>query len=131
MLLHAKQLLVVLIFESPQIYANHLWGSMLANYAATQCVNPWAPVCIRNGISIHRRVDSHLGKTRPAALKICSCPIFNDQDQVAKLTAFIQQVDRRKLTASVLLVFGLIATLCSRQGAALATSVFFKQFVRL
>ena len=40
-------------------------------------VNPCLPVFIRLGISIQKRVDSHLGKTRSAAWKILSCPIFN------------------------------------------------------
>ena len=68
--LHAKLLLMKLLFESLQIYANLLLEMMPDNYISTRCVNLWSPVFIRVGISIQKRVDSHLDKTRPAALKI-------------------------------------------------------------
>ena len=63
-------------------------------------------------MSIQKRVDSHLDKTRPAALKIWSSPTSNEQDQNVKLKASLQQADRGKLTASVLMGFVLIKTLC-------------------
>ena len=55
-------------------------------------------------------VDSETGrftprKTRPAALKIWSCPNSNEQQQNVKLNASLQQVDMKKLTASVLMGF--------------------------
>ena len=111
--LHAKQLTMKLLFESLQTYANLLLGLMPANYITTRCVNPCLPVFIRIGIWIQKRVDSHLDKTRPEALKIWSCPISNEQDQNVKLKASLQQADR-KMTASVLIGFVLIATLCSK-----------------
>ena len=37
--LHAKQLLMKLLFESLQTYANLLLGLMPANYNPTRCVN--------------------------------------------------------------------------------------------
>ena len=101
-----------LLFESLQTIANLLLGLMPANYIPTRCVNQCLPVFIRVGISFQKRVDSHLDKTRPAALRIWSCPISNEQDQNVKLKASLQQADRRKLTASVLMGFVLIATLC-------------------
>ena len=64
-----------------------------------RCVIPCQPVLIRLGISIHRRVDLRVDETRPAILKIWSCPIRNEQDQNVKLKASLQQADRRKLTA--------------------------------
>ena len=70
-------------------------------------------------VSIQKLVDSYLDKTRPAVLKIWSCPISNEQDQNVKLIAFLQQADRRKLTASVLMGFVLIATLCLKPGLLL------------
>ena len=76
----------------------------------TRCVNPCRPVFIRVGISIQERVDSYLDKTRPAVLKMWSCPFSNEQEQNVKLKASLQQADRRKLTASVLMGFVLIVT---------------------
>ena len=110
--LHAKQLLMKLLFESLQTNANVLLGLMPASYIPTRCVNPCLPVFIRLGISIQKRVDSHHDKTRPAALKIWSCRISNEQDQNVKLKTSLQQADRRKLTTSVLMGFVLIAALC-------------------
>ena len=78
-----------------------------------------------------KRKYSHLDKTRPAALKRWSCPIFNEQDQIVKLKASLQQADRRKLTASVLMGFVLIATLCFKPRAAFTTSVPVKSCVPL
>ena len=53
-------------------------GLTLANYTPTRCGNPCRPVFIRVGISIEKRVDSYLDKTKPAALKIWSCLISNE-----------------------------------------------------
>ena len=116
---HAKQLSMKFLFESLQTDANLLLGLMPTNYIRTRCVNPCLPVFIRVGISIQKRVDSHFVKTIPAALKISSCFISNEQDQNVKLKAFLEQADRRKLTASVLMGFFLIATLCLKPWVAL------------
>ena len=83
--LHRKQLLMKLSFENQRTYANLLLGLTLTNNTHTRCVNPCRPVFIRVGISIQKRVESYLDKTRPAALKIWSCPIYNEQDQNVKL----------------------------------------------
>ena len=83
--LHAKQLLMKLLFESLQTYANLLLGLMPVNYTLIRCVNPGRPVFIRFRISIQKRVDSYLDKTRPAVLKIWSCLISNEQNQNVKL----------------------------------------------
>ena len=85
---------------------------MPANYIPTRCVNPCLPVSIRVRTSIQKRVDSHLGETRRAALQIWSCPFYNEQDHNGKMKAYLQQADRKKLTASDLMGFILIATLC-------------------
>ena len=71
-----------LLFESLQTYANLLLELMPANYIPTRCVNPCPPVFLRVGNSIQKRVDSHVDKTKPAALKTLSCPISNEQDQI-------------------------------------------------
>ena len=75
-------------------------ASQLFPYSMCQ---PMPTGLIRVGIWIQKRVDSHLDKTRPAALKIWSFPISNEQDQNVKLKSSLQQVDRKKLTASVLM----------------------------
>ena len=97
----------------------------------TRCVNPCWPVSIRVGISIQKRVDSYLDKTRPAALKIWWCPTSNEQDQSVKMRASLQQADRRKMTASVLMGFVFIATLCLKPWVAFTTSAPVKSCVPL
>ena len=129
--LHAKRLLTILWFENQETYANLMFGLMLADYTPTRCVNPCQPVCIHVGTLIPRQVDSHLDKTRPVAFKTWSCPIFNEQDQIPKLGASIQQVHIRKLTSSVLMGCALIAMLCSKQWVAFITFVFVRKFDRL
>ena len=121
--LHAKQLLMELSFESLQTYAFLLLRLRLANYIPTRCVNLYLPVFIRIGILTQKRLDSHLDKTRRAALRIWSCPISNEQDQNMKLNASLQQADRRNLTASVLVGFVLTSTLCLKPCVAFINSV--------
>ena len=108
--LHAKQLLMKLLSESLQTYANLLLGLMPAKYTSIQCVNPCPPVFIHIGISNQKPVDSHLDRTRPVSLKIWSCLIFNVQDLIVKLRASTLQADRRKLVVSVLMGFVLCNT---------------------
>ena len=91
--LHAKHLLMKFFFESLQTYANLLLELMPANNFPTRCVNRCLPVFIRNGSSIQKQADSHRDKTRPAALKIWSCPISKEQDQNVKLKASLEQAD--------------------------------------
>ena len=129
--LHAKQLLMKLLFESLQTFANLLLELMPANYIPIRCVSPCLPVFIRVGISIQKRVESHLDKTRPAALKTWSCPISNEQGQNVKLKASLQQADRRKLTVSVLMAFVLMATLYLKPWVAFTTSVLVSSCVLL
>ena len=86
---------------------------------------------IRVGLSVQKREDSHLDKTRPEALKIWSCPVSNEQDQNVTLKAYLQQADRRKLTASVLMGFLLNATLYLKPWVASSTSVPVKSCVFL
>ena len=128
---HAKQLSMKLLFESLPTYANLLLWLMPANYITTRCVNLCLTVFIRFGISNQKRVDSHLDKTRPAALKIWSCPISNEQDMNVKLQASLQRAERRKLTVSVLMGFFLIATLCLKPWVTFTTSVPVKSCVLL
>ena len=104
---------------------------MPANYIPTRCVNPCRPVFKSVGIWTQKRVNLHLNKTRPAALKLWSCLISNEQDQNVKLKASLQQADRKKLTASVLMGFVLIATLCLKLWVDFITSVPVKSCVPL
>ena len=129
--LHAKQLLMKILFVCQQTYANHSWGLILANYTAARCVNRRPPVFIRVGISIQRKVVSHLDKTTPEALTLGLFLTLNEQGQIAITRASLQQTQRKKLTASVLMVFVHIAALCSKQGAASTTFVSFKRFNHL
>ena len=127
----AKQLSMKLSFESMQTYANLLLGLMPANYIPTPCVNPCLPVFIRPGIWIQKRIDSHLDRTRPAALKTLSYPTSKEQHQNVKLKASLQQADRRKKTASVFMGLFLIATLCLKPWVDFTTSVPVKSSAHL
>ena len=109
--LHAKQLLMKLLVETQQTYPNQILPLMLANLILTWCVNPCQVDFTRVGISIQRQIDSHLDKARPETSKIWSCPIFPEEDQKVKVKAFIQQADKRKMTASASMGFVLVATL--------------------
>ena len=122
-LLHAKQLLIELLFENQLTNANQLLRFMLANYIHIRCVNLYRPVIGRVRASIQRQVFLRLDKIGPAGLKKCSRPIFNDQDQNVKSKASLQPADRRKLTALVLMGFILFATFCSEPWVAFNTSV--------
>ena len=117
--------------ESLQTYANLLLELMPVNYTPTRCANPCPPVFIRVGISIQKPVDSYLDKTRPVALKIWSCLNFNVQDLIVKLRASTPQADRKKLIASVLMGFVLIAILCLKQWVAFTTFVPVKSCAHL
>ena len=130
--LHAKQLLVRLLFENQQTFANLLLGLTLANYTPTRCVNPCLPVFIRVGTRTQKGAHSYLDKTRPAAaLKIGSCLSSKEQEQNVKLKASLQQADRRKLTPSVLMGFVLIPSLRFKPWVAFTTSVPVKNCVPL
>ena len=94
--LHAKQLLMKLLFEILQTDANLLLGLMPAISTPTGSVNPCALVFIRVKITIQKPVDSHREKTRPVASKIWSCPIFNEKDLIVNLGASTLHADRRK-----------------------------------
>ena len=54
---------------------------------------------------VRKQVESYLEKTRPAALEIWSCLIFNEQDTIIKLRAYTLQADSGKLIASVFIRF--------------------------
>ena len=56
---------------------------------------------------------------------------FQRKDLIVKLIAFTLQADRRKLIASVLLGFVLIATLCFKQWVAFTTFVPVKSCAHL
>ena len=129
--LPAKPLLMKLFSESLQTYANLLLRLMPANYIPTRCVNPRLPVLICIGIWTQKRVDSHLDRINPAALKKWSCLISNEQDQNMKLKVSLQQAGRRKLTASVLMGFVLIPTLYLKPWVAFTTFVFYNSCVLL
>ena len=67
--LHEKQLLIILLIENQQTYANLLLGLMLANYTPTRSVSPCRPAFIHVGISIQKLVGLRLDQTRPANSK--------------------------------------------------------------
>ena len=129
--LHNKKLLMKLVSEYQQTYANLLLGWKLAYYTPTQCVKPCLPVFIHVAIQIRTRLDSRLNKTRPAALKKRSCPDFNKQDSNVKTKSSTLQADKRKLTISVLMGFVRLATLSLRQWVAFTTFILVKKHITL
>ena len=104
------------------------WCQPTKSQLEVRRVNSCPTVFMRVEISSQREVDSHLTKTRPVALKRWSRPVVNEQNQSAESRTFKEQADRRKFNASVLMSSVLIATLCSRQGAAATTFVLGKNF---
>ena len=70
------------------------------------------------------RLTPRQNKTRSSEDMVKS--YFHEQDQNVKLKASLQQAGRRKLTASVLMVFVLIATLYLKPRGAFTTSVLVK-----
>ena len=98
-------------------------GLLLANYTPTRCGNQRQPIFIRVGISVRRRVDSDLDRTRPSGLEIWSCPFSKDQKENVKLKVSIDQAHKRKLTVSVLMGFALIRTLCLKRWVSFTTFV--------
>ena len=118
------------IRKSPNICKSML-GLTLANFIPTRCVNPCLPVFIRIGIWTQKRVDSHLDKTGPVALKIWSCFIFNEQDLIVKLRASTVQADRRKMTSLALMGFVPIPILCLKQWVVFITFVPVKSSTHL
>ena len=93
-----------------RIDASQLYSCSMCQPMPTGLYTRWIP--------IQKAVDSHLDKTRTVALKTWSCLIFNKQDLIVKLRASTLQADKRKLTASVLMGFALIAILCLTQWVA-------------
>ena len=75
--------------------------------------------------------DSHLARTKTVSLKVWPHFIFKKQDQNIKLETSIQQAERKKLTASVLMNFVLFATLCLKQWVASTTFVPVKSCAHL
>ena len=67
-------------------------------YPYSMC-QPMPPVFILVGILIQKRADSHRDKTRPAGLKIWSCPTSDVQNQNKKFKASLQHAGRNKLTS--------------------------------
>ena len=86
---------------------------------------------LRVGISIHRQIVLHLEKTRTVALKIWSYPIFNEQEKIAKSRASLQQVHRKKMTASLVMAYTLLVALSLKPWAAFITFVSVKKNDRL
>ena len=81
-------------------------------------------------------IDSETGRFTPQQNKTCSfenmsCLIFNVQDLIAKLRASTLQADRRKLFASLLMGFVLIAKLCLKHWVAFTTFVPVKSCAHL
>ena len=109
--LHAEQLLMKHLLESLRTHANQLLKLIIAKYIHVQQVNTCQPVFTRIGISIQRQIDSQLDETRPVASRVLSCPTFNEQEEIAKSRASIQQADSKMLTVSALMVFVLLVNM--------------------
>ena len=92
-------------------------ASQLNSYSMCQ---PMPTGLLRIATSFQKRVNSYLDKTRPAALKIWSCLISNEQDHNVNLKASLQQADGKTLTASVFMGLVFIVTLCFKPWVALS-----------
>ena len=126
-----KQSLTKPSFGNRLICANELLVTMRVICIPTHCVNLCQQDFTRVGMLIQRPAVLYRDRTRPAALKLWSNPIFNEQDQNVKLKSSIQQADRRKLTDSVLMGFALIATLSLKLWDALISFDPVRKYVSL
>ena len=129
--LHTKQLVLELLSESLQTYANLSLGLMKAKYTPTRCINSCPLASRRVGIWIRKPVDLQFERRRPVALKKWSWLTFNEKNLFVKSRASALQADKRKLTASVLMGFVLIVMLCLRQWIAFTTFGPVKRCVHL
>ena len=129
--LHVKQSMTRLSFGNRRTYENLLAELMLTNYTHNRCPDRCRAVFIRVGILIQEPIQSPLVKSKPVALRIRSFLFFNEQDQNVKLKNSIPQADSRKVTASSVMDFVLITTLCLKPWAAFITFVPLKWHVRL
>ena len=110
--LYIEQLLTKPSFGKRRTYANQLLALMPAKYTPIRCVKPCPLLFTRVGVSYQKPEDSHFDKTKPVALKIRLCFVFNEQELIVKLRDFTLQADRIKSTVLVLVGFVLIAMLC-------------------
>ena len=93
---HAKQLLLKLLFENLQTYVNIMLELISANYIPTRCVNPCPPVFIRVGISIQKRVDSHLEKSKTCRFENMVLSYFQRSRPEWEIESFITTGRQRK-----------------------------------
>ena len=100
-----------------------LYSHSMCQFMPTSLYTRW------NFDSETRRFISRQKKTRSFEKLVMS--YSNDQDQKVKLKASLQQADRKKLSASVLMGFVLTATLCLKPWFAFAFSVPVKSCVFL
>ena len=126
-----KQSLTKPSFRNWLICANHMLVLMRVICLPTQCVKLCQQDFTRIGILIRRPASLCNDRTRPAALKIWSNLIFNKQGQNVKLKASIQKADRKKLHASMLMDFAVIATLSLRLWGAFITFATVGNYVPL
>ena len=95
--LHAKQLLMKLLSESLQTYANLLLKLMPANYTPTRCANPFPPVFIRVGISIQKPVDSHLEQNKTRNFENMVMTYFQRTRPDCKIESFYTTSRQKKI----------------------------------
>ena len=123
-------LLINFFFEKSPIRCKSIVGIDASQEHPYLMCQPMPTGFLRVRISIHRQIVLHLDKTRPIALNIWSFSIISEQDQIAKSRASLQQAHRKKLAASVLMAFFLLATLCLKPWAAFITFVSVKKIDR-
>ena len=126
-----KQSLTKFSFGNRLICATQLLVLMRVNCIPIKRVSLCQKDFTRVEVLIQWPADLHRDRTRPAALKIWSCPIFNEQDQNVKLKAPIKHTDREKFTASVLMGFVLIGTLSSMLWVVFITFAPARKYVPL
>ena len=125
----AKQSLAKPSFGNRFFCAKESLVLMRVNSIRTQRANLSQQYSTRIVILIRRPADSYCDRTGPIALKKLSCLISKEQNENVALRASIQQADRIKLIASLLMGFVLLATLCLRLRVAFTTFAPVRKYV--
>ena len=121
--LYEKQLLMKLLFENQQTYANLFLGLITANTSPIRCVNPCRPVFTRVGVWSKRQLDSRLEKKRPLALKNLVMSFFQRTRPECRLENFYTTAKHMKNGYFSVTEFVLIAH-CDRSNGLLLSFSF-------
>ena len=110
-----------------ETFTSQLSAQTQANPIPIRCVNQCLLDCMQDGTMTLNLKNSWLDRTKHTPSKIWSFLTFNKIVRNVGLKAMLQLLDKRRLTALVLMEFGTIVTLSSRQWVVISTPVNIKK----